>query len=73
VNDALVHARDGEWHAEHVVPKWLAGGLWQVAHDVELGWENAHDLPGSLWHEKHTAVLWPDGRAWQFWQEVELG
>lgn len=48
---ALVHARDGEWHWEHVVPKWLAGALWQLEHAEELGWVNAHDLPGRLWHE----------------------
>jgi uncharacterized protein (DUF2126 family) len=26
---AFFHARDGEWHEAHVLPKWFVGALWQ--------------------------------------------
>ena len=62
LNVALVHATSGVWQEEHEVPKWLAGGLWHEAQDLEAGCVAAHEAPGFLWHVAHdTLRTCPEG------------
>jgi hypothetical protein len=50
---ADVQARLGEWHEEHVVPKWFAGDEWHDAQPLLLGCVNAQLAPGLRWHVEH--------------------
>lgn len=58
---AEAHARLGEWHDEHVVPKWFAGGVWHDEQPVLVGWVNAQLEPGLRWHVEHWPPRCPPG------------